>query len=469
MGIDTSGPVWDQGVLELAPLLRDGELSPCELAAAYLQRIESVDRHVGAFLVLDGTVEDQARSAEEEIRAGSYRGVLHGTCFAIKDQIDSREHPSSMRLSRGDRASRDAAVVTGLREAGAIYLGKVVMSGQPGVRQPRNPWDLDRVTGGSSSGSAAAVAAGLCTFSLGEDSAGSIRFPAAHCGVVGAMASYGRVSRRGVASMGWTLDHVGPITRSVDDALTVLEVIAEADHLSAGSRGREFPTPRSSTPSDIAGLRIGVPYRAVESPAMGVSSEVRAAFDGAVSLLVSLGAQIVDVDPILAEEATFIAFVIYAGEYWAEYGAAWRSLAQPIGAAQRERLALGAVTSAGDYLQAQRLRRVLSDSYRSILATVDVVATPTLGRTAPLASDPAALTRWWTTPGFAAPANLVGMPAVSVPAGFDSGGLPVGLQLMAAPFDEETLFRVASAFEASTPWSVRRPSIDVGREPVTSG
>jgi aspartyl-tRNA(Asn)/glutamyl-tRNA(Gln) amidotransferase subunit A len=301
------------------------------------------------------------------------------------------------------------------------------------------------------------MAAGFCTATLGEDSAGSIRNPASLAGLVGVIGTYGRVSRYGLASMGWTVDHCGPLTWTAKDAAYVLEAISGFDPRDPKSSREPVPQFSAGIDGGVAGLKIGVPRVAIESSTMNVQPEVLAAFNESVDMLRGLGAEITEVELPLVEESTFLSFVIYTGEYFAEY----MSQLEWFSAGHREsrlpRMGLGALTSAGDYLHAQKLRAHMRAEFKKIFGEVDLLATPLQGSTAALKSEMAEGGReWWKRPGFAAMFNVTGLPALTVPGGFDSKGLPIGLQLGGRPFDEATMFRAAHAYEQSTLWHTMR-------------
>jgi aspartyl-tRNA(Asn)/glutamyl-tRNA(Gln) amidotransferase subunit A len=448
-------------ITEAADLIRRGELSPVELTSSYLDRIHRLDSRVGAFVELTSEAAlTQARLAEAEIRSGNYRGPLHGTVFAVKDQLDAADAPSFMRGSKAGDHATDAVVIARLKAAGAIYIGKLVMSGQPGQPQPKNPWSLERVTGGSSSGPAAAVAARFCTASLGEDSAGSIRNPASLCGLVGVIGTYGRVTRSGLASMGWTIDHCGPLAWTVRDAAHILETIAGHNPQDRATTRAAVPMFTAGLGRDINGLRVGVPFKAVESPAMDVRPDILAAFTTSLGTLESQGAEIVEVTVPFLEEATHISYVLYIGEYAAEYRDQMEWTSTHARDARLIRLALGALTTASDYLQAQRVRTRMRRECQKVFGQVDVLVTPTMTATAEKASSTTKpLDLWWTKPGFTPLANVLGVPAMTVPCGFDPNGLPIGLQVIGQPFDEATVLSVAYAYEQATPWHIRRPGI----------
>ena len=448
-------------IAELAELIKSRKLSPVELTQAYLDRVEAVDGKVGAFIdLMADKALAQAEAAEKEIAAGDYKGPLHGMAFAVKDQMDSEGSPSFMRGKTAPAHSEDATAISRLKAAGAVYMGKLVMSGQPGVPQPRNPWDLEHVTGGSSSGSGAALAAGMCSATLGEDSAGSIRNPASLNGLVGVIGSYGRVSRHGLASMGWTIDHCGPLAWTVKDAAYVLEAIAGYDPKDPKTSDAPVPEYSARLEGGIKDVTIGVPRKIIESPALGVQPDVLAAFNESVKTLKSLGAKIVEVDVPLYEESTFLSFVLYTGEYFAEYMSQIDWFAENAREARFGRMGLGALTTAGDYLHAQKLRSYTRSEFKKLFSQIDLLATPAMAATAAKATDMALESRdWWKKPGFAAIFNVTGLPAMSLPGGFDSAGLPIGLQLGAGPFEEAAMLKAAYAYEQATPWHTRRAAL----------
>jgi aspartyl-tRNA(Asn)/glutamyl-tRNA(Gln) amidotransferase subunit A len=460
---------------EAGTLIAGREISPVDLTRAYLDRIDALNDTVHAFIHVMPDALDQARARESEISRGLYRGPLHGVAFAVKDQFDASGAPCLHRGTASDHYNVDATPVARLKQAGAVFLGKLAMTSlhthdrsiligtqAPQFPAPRNPWALDRVTGGSSSGPAAAVAAGLCTFSLGEDTAGSIRGPAANCGLVGLMATYGRVSRHGLAPMSWTQDHCGPLTLTVRDAAHVLRAIAGKDAHDATTSARPVPDFEADLRGPIAGAVIGVPRMFIHSDKVGVRPDVLDAFYGALGVIESLGARTVDIDIALLEFTTLLSFVIYASEF---YGSTMDEFATLRATSPLYRIArayLGAATSAADYIRAQRLRMDLVRDFARIFRDVDFIATPaqvaTAPHEAPLDDGVDRLTRQMS-PKFYAMWNIAGHPALTVPCGFDADGLPIGLQLGGRRFEESALLRLAYAYEQSTNWHRRRPLI----------
>jgi aspartyl-tRNA(Asn)/glutamyl-tRNA(Gln) amidotransferase subunit A len=458
---------------EVAEAVKSRVVSPVELTRACLDRIERVDRAIHAFASVDaGRALDEARATECEIQGGRHRGLLHGIPIALKDNYDTRGIPTrnGSQVFAGRMPSQDATTWERLRNAGAILLGKTTMSEAAwGVDFPpvRNPWDVRRNPGVSSGGSAAAVAAGLCFMAMGSDTGGSIRIPAGLCGVVGLKATYGRVSRAGVLPHTWSLDHAGPLTRSVEDAALALGVIAGPDPRDPASADVPIGDYLSGLKEGVRGVRIGVPREHFwERIQEGIQPVVRQALDD----LETAGAQVEEVSiPHMATALGAILVTEMASvTAWHE-----KYLKQPDRRAKytpevRALMDAGKFIFATDFLKAQRLRRVLIEEVRAALDRVDVLATPTLPLCAWEVSESHVeiagqaehvLHACWR---FTYPWNLTGLPALSLPCGFVDG-LPVGLQLVGRPFDEATILRVGHAYEVATRWQERRPPEPVER------
>ena len=461
------------GLAEAAGLVARGEVSPVELVEAAIARAEAVEPQVNAYITR--TFESalaEARTATGEIAAGRGRGPLHGIPVALKDNYET----AGVRTTAGSRIRQDhvpqadAHAVGLLRAAGAIVVGKLTMhelamgatNVNPGFGTPRNPWDLDRITGGSSGGSAAAVAAGLCPASLGTDSRGSIRLPAALCGVTGLKATYGRVSIRGIVPYCWSLDHAGPIARSVEDCALVLQAIAGYDPLDPTSVDVPVPDYTSSLTGVAAAaaagvapaLRVGLPRASFfESPE--VDPEVAAAVLAAVDVLADHGATVVDVelpDPTLhLDRGAFVAET-----------AAWladdlRDHPDRFAPAVLDRLLRAQAVTAVDYARARYRQVELGRVLEQVFDQVDVVVTPTSPVVAPRldeadAMPPALLGRH--TGVF----STAGVPTITVPCGLSSGGLPVGMSLTARAWHEPTVLRAGHAYQSVTDWHRRTPT-----------
>ena len=447
------------------------DLSPVELTEACLARIERYDRQINAFITV---TRDQAlataREAEAEIRSGRRRGPLHGVPIALKDNIDTAGvlTTAASGVFKDRIPAGDAEVVVRLKRAGAVILGKLnlhefALGGTSAVTYygpVRNPWAMDRVAGGSSGGSAAAVAAGMCCGALGTDTGGSIRIPASLCGIVGLKPTYGRVSNRGVIPMAWTLDHVGPMCRTVEDATLMLAAIAGYDPLDPASVDVPVPDLTSAAGSRVAGLRVGVARRPFFD---NLDPEVAKAVEAAIGVLRGMTAEVVDVEvPPAGNIAEVWNAEIYAyHEPWITktpelYQPATRSVIQ--GAART-----GAVT----YANARRHVEAVRREVRRVFTTVDVLITPTQRGVAQLiapAPPPPGGRGAAPAPGGGGLINtaafdIYGLPTISVPCGFSASGLPIGLQISGNHFAESTVLALAHAYERATAWHTRRPPL----------
>ena len=454
--VTTPAKLSQMTIFEASELIKTKEISPIELLQAYLDRIDQVEDKVMAFAKLEKSAAmAAAKKAESDIMAGDYKGPLHGITFTAKDQLDSEGAPSFMRGPSSSSYDFDATPIASMKVAGAVYMGKVKMTGMDPTAfpQPRNPWNLDYGCGGSSSGSGASVSAGFCSASLGEDSAGSVRSPSSSCGVVGAIGTYGRVSRRGLAAMAWTLDRCGPLTNSVKDTALVLEAISGYDPTDPSSSKAPAPDFMTTLEDGVKDLVIGVPTKYIAD--REVDAEVMAAFDESMKTLESLGAKVEEFDIPNMDMSNPAIMVYYANEMFAankDHFYNWLE-EQPRGV--RQILAMAAFTSGPDYLQAQRFRTYLRNEYRKVMEKVDVIATPCQAQTAAKYGVPGGPMRFMK-PGFTAMFSVAGMPAMSMPNGFDSKGLPIGLQFAASPFDEATMLKTAYAYEQETSWHTRR-------------
>jgi aspartyl-tRNA(Asn)/glutamyl-tRNA(Gln) amidotransferase subunit A len=447
-----------------AALLRAGKVSPVELVSACLARIESQNPVLNAFVTVTGeSALRAARAAETEMRRGKWRGPLHGIPVAIKDMIDTRgvrtTGASAVYLDRIPGA--DAAVVSRLKRAGAILLGKLNMqefaiggSSVPSHFGPvRNPWDAGRIAGGSSGGSAAAVAAGLCFAALGTDTGGSVRQPAALCGVVGLKPSYGRVSNLGVLPLAPSLDHVGPLTRNVEDCAAVLEAIAGYERSDISSERR--PLKLRPWPSSAAHVRIGVPrdfFREGLHPAVG------RALEAALETLSDLGARIEEVPFEVSTDRTVFQAEAYASHAELIVGSAERYLPETLAKLRR-----GASVDAPAYMRARLALAQLRRGIGTMFTRIDVLATPTVPVPAPRLLDyPQTFDEViaWEAASMlrnTRPFNGLGIPAVTVPCGRTDEDLPIGLQLAAGPWQERQALALAHAYESATAWHTRHP------------
>ncbi len=456
----------DLTIAEAAARLRDGEVSSVDLTRAMLERIERFDPRLNSYLtVMADAALAEAVCLDAEARAGRLRGPLHGIPLALKDLFDT----AGVRTTAGaklfaDRVpERDATVVGRLRQAGMVLLGKLnmhelafgVTTNNPHFGACRNPWDPDRIPGGSSGGSGAAVAARLCYGALGSDTGGSIRIPASLCGITGLKPTYGRVSRAGVIPLSWTLDHAGPMTRSVRDAALMLGVIAGHDPADPASEDRPVPDYTAGLEDGVRGMRIGLPRRYFFE---GAEPAVLAAVEAAIDVLRREGAEVHEVAIADMELIGSVFQVIILAEAAAYHAGRLRERPQDFGADVRERLEPGLLYPATQYIDAQRARRRIVEGFLAALTDVDVLVTPTLPVTAapipgPKVETPNPLTR------FTFPINVSGLPALSLPCGFDTNGLPIGLQIIGRPFDEATVLRAGRAYERVTDWHTRRPPV----------
>ena len=454
---------------ELSRLIASQEVSPVEATEAYLERIDSLDFKFNAYLTVTRDMAmDAARQAEREIAAGNHRGPMHGVPVAVKDQF----HSAGVRTTGGSRIladfvpDEDATVIANLKQAGAVLLGKTnltefaITGFSHRFSTPRNPWDLNAYAGGSSSGSGAATGAYLCATSLGEDTGGSIRFPATWCGLVGLRPTWGLVSRYGVMRGVWSMDTVGPISRTVEDAAITLNAIAGHDPRDGHTSAAPVPDYRAALNNGIEGLRIGVVTEQMESEL--VEPDVRWVVGQAVTVLGELGATVEEVSLPLSALAGAVSGTLLAVEP-ANNHAKWvRENLSDYGHDDRILLLTGSVMPANYYYKAQKLRELIRRQTLDALGGYDALVFPTSGRTAqPVEDDPPVTSKDTTSRLpflFTRLFNLASCPAISVPCGFDDNGMPVGLQVGGKPFSEETLFRIGHAYEQATEWHTRRPA-----------
>jgi aspartyl-tRNA(Asn)/glutamyl-tRNA(Gln) amidotransferase subunit A len=478
---------------ELADKIKVREVSARAVTDAFLARIEAQDGAVRAFVTVTA---EQARAAadavDKALAAGETVGPLAGVPVALKDNLCTAgvETTCSSKILRGFVPPYDATVTAKLSAAGAILVGKTNLdefamgssTENSGLFTTHNPWDLRRVPGGSSGGSAAAVAAGLAPLALGSDTGGSIRQPAAFCGIVGLKPTYGRVSRYGLVAFASSLDQIGPLTRSVEDAALLLSVLAGHDANDSTSVPRPVPDYRAALTGDINGLRLGVP---AEYFAEGIAPEVAEAVRRAVDVLRDLGATVEEVSLPHTEYALPAYYIVAPAEASSNlarydgvrYGHRTeratghidlfeKTREEGFGAEVKQRIMIGTYAlSAGYYdafyLKAQKVRTLVKGDFDQCWERgFDALVTPTAPTPAfPIgekADDPLAMK---LSDVCTIPANMAGIPALSQPCGFSADGLPIGLQLMGRPFSEETLLRIAHAYEQATDWYARRPQL----------
>ena len=453
---------------ELSQLIKKKEVPPVEATEAYLDRIDVQDFKFNSYLtVCRKQALQAAREAEQAIGKGDYLGPMHGIPVAIKDQIWTK----GIRSTGGSRIladfipDEDATAVANLKRAGAILLGQTNMcefavSGRSyRYSTPRNPWDLDMWTGGSSGGSGAVTAAFLCASSLGEDTGGSIRGPAAWCGIVGLRPSWGRVSRHGLMRGVWSIDTIGPISRTVEDAAITLRAIAGHDPRDPYTWNTPVPDYRSFLDGNIGDIRVGVLTHQLESDV--VEPDVKHVFLKATSVLADLGASVEEISLPMAKHAGTISIVLLALEPGSNHHRWIRDRLQDYGHDNRIGLLTGGIIPAQAYYKAQKLRSLLWQQVHQALEEYDVLITPTMGTTAQRLVDETVITSkemagrqsYLMRRLF----SLAGAPAISIPCGLSAQGLPIGLQIGGRPFAEETVLKVAHAYEQSTPWHTMRP------------
>ena len=476
---------------QLLEQLRTGELSSREATQACLDRVEKVDGRLNAFISVDAAdALAQADAADQSRAAGDALPML-GVPVAVKDVLAVKDQPlnCASKILGEFNSPYDATVIQKLRAAGAVVFGRLNMdefamgsSNENSAFGPaRNPWNTDCIPGGSSGGSAVAVAADECIASLGSDTGGSIRQPAALCGCVGLKPTYGRVSRYGLVAFASSLDQVGPFTKDVRDAATLLQVIAGSDDRDSTNVPEPVPDYSTALSGDVKGLRIGLPR---EYQVEGMDSEVKAATDAAVKQLESLGAEVKEISLPHTEYAIATYYIIATAEASANlarfegvrYGARLdgadpeemnrKTRGAGFGEEVKRRIILGTyVLSSGYYdayyLRAQKVRTLIRQDFLKAFEEVDLIASPTTPTPAfkigEKAGDPLQM---YLSDIYTISCNLAGLCGISVPCGFSKAGLPIGLQLLGKPFGEPDLLRAAHAYEQATDWHTHRPNLD---------
>jgi len=462
-------------IAEAAELIRARKLSPVEYTELLLQRIAALEPQLNAFIAVTGDIaREQARKAEQELMTGHHRGPLHGIPFALKDIYATQGIPTTggSKVGIGNVPSEDATTVRLLREAGAVLLGKLQLHefahGGPSFDLPwppaRNPWDLERFTGGSSSGSGAALAAGLVPGSLGSDTGSSIRNPASLCGVVGLKPTTGLVSRAGVVPNSFTLDHCGPMARTVEDCAILLQAIAGHDPADPGSARARISDYRAALTGDVRGMRIGV-LRHYWEEDVAVHPDHARAMESAIDVFRHLGAQVEDCRGRPVQDYFETKILIGESEIYSVHYDNLRSRAGDFGRDFLGRILPACLFHATDYVQAAREQRRMIAEMTPLYANFDVLLTIGLGP-APRLDENRTSNYWTTKSEVFRPTNLTGGPSLVLPVGF-SGGLPMGMQVSGRPFDEATVLRAGHAFERATEWHRRRPDLITGvRQPV---
>ena len=460
-------------ISETARLIESGSLSPVELTQAHLDRIGATEPALNSFItLLAERALGQASTAEEEITGGTYRGPLHGIPIGLKDLYYTRDIRTTVgsKILRDFVPEYDAAVVEKFDEAGAVLLGKLQMhefalgatSVNPHDGPAHNPWDVSKITGGSSGGSGSAVSSGQCMAALGSDTGGSIRIPAGLCGIVGMKPTFGRISRHGVHPLSWSLDTVGPMTRSAHDAAIVMNALAGHDPRDPSSAQMETVDFADGIGEGISGLKIGIPEDFFYDV---IDSEVSAAICQAAGVLAELGAVVESCSIPALNHCLGISSAILVTEAAETLFPHIRDCPDDIGADVRARLYLGAMTPAVDYIKAQRARAAYNEQLAEAMETYDLLMAPTAaigapgidqefaevgGRQENALSLMSRLTRAF---------NLTGQPTVSVPCGFTSDGMPIGMQLAGRMWEDSVVLRATHTYEFATEWHTRRPPI----------
>ncbi|MGQ0736775.1 MAG: amidase [Acidobacteriota bacterium] len=459
-----------------AALIRTTQISSLELTDAYLARIATLNPRINAFITVTADrARQDARAADAALARGRVPGPLYGVPHAPKDILAT----TGILTTNGSKVTAswvpdfESTITRRLADAGLVLVGKLNLlefamgSGVvSGFGPARNPWDTARTPSGSSSGSGAALAAHMVPLSIGTDTGGSIRGPAAFCGIVGLKQTYGRVSRYGVTTLAWTLDHAGPMTRTVADAALMLQIIAGADAMDRACAPDQVPDYSAALGGDLKGVRVGVPRRHFTE---GAQAEVEAAYRAALDTLRGLGGALVEVDVPHAQYAGSAGWIVAMAEAAQFHEKRLRESPEKFDPIVRERLDAARFYPATDYIKALRVRTLLMDEMAAVLERCDVMAVP--GNTSlPGPLEPPAVAGTDVKPGSKPTAfragntflgNMTGLPALTLPCGFSSGAspLPIGLQLYARAFDEMTLFRVGHAYEQATDWHRRRPTL----------
>ncbi len=464
-----------KSITELSRLIGAGEISPVELARQTLERIERLDPQLNSYITVTAELAmRQAQTAEREIHAGNRRGPLHGIPYALKDLFFTQ----GIKTTAGSKVladfvpSYDSTVVQKLAEAGAVLLGKVglhenaygITSNNPHFGAVHNPWHTNHIPGGSSGGSAAALAAGLCSFSLGTDTGGSIRIPASFCGVSGLKPTFGRISRHGVFPLSHTLDHVGPFALTAEDLWLCLAAMTGRDAADESTVERPLPPPDFVSEPSLHGRRIGVPANFYFE---NLAPEVEAATRAALAEMEMLGAELIEVAVPDIEEFNAIARLVQIAEASSIHVNSLDSRREDYGDDQQTLLDQGRFVTAVDYLNAQRRRRQLNREFYQLFDQLDAIAAPAvavlpakIGQTSLTVNGVEEDVRMMTTRNARA-LNMTGLPLLSLPCGFSESGLPIGIQLVGALFDEKTLLEIGHAYQLATDWHWRRPAIAI--------
>jgi aspartyl-tRNA(Asn)/glutamyl-tRNA(Gln) amidotransferase subunit A len=457
----------DLTLSEAAGEIAARRISPVDLTRACLERIERYDPSLNCFITLSAeSALKQANQAENEIHRGVWRGALHGIPLALKDLYET----AGVRTTAGSSffsehvPEVDAFTVQKLKSAGAVLLGKLnmheialgVTNDNPHFGACINPWDASRITGGSSGGSAAALAAGLCLGSLGSDTGGSIRIPASLCGVVGLKPTFGRVSLRGVMPLSWNLDHAGPMARRVRDAAILLQAVAGFDPEDPGSQDKPVDDYQAALQDGVRGWRVALATGAYFTK---TEPEVLQAVRAAARLFEELGAAVEEVEmPELLEAAQANGLMV-TSDAAAFHRERLKSRPQDFGPDVLQRLQNGAAFSSSEYVLARHTQSLLRRRFEAFFADFDVLLMPSTPIPAPERQGADAVQRAQQLTRFTSPFNLTGLPALSLPCGSSAEGLPIGLQIVAGPWKEAALLRAGYAYEQATEWHKKKPNL----------
>ncbi len=453
-------------IADAARLIEKRELSPIELVESRLQRIEKFDKQLNSFIcVLADEVRVAAHAAEAEIAAGHYKGSLHGIPIGLKDVYDVAGIPTTghSKIMQNPIPTTDAYSVKRLKQAGAIMVGKLATHefafGGPSFDLPwppaRNPWDTTRFTGGSSSGSGAAVAAGLVLGSAAGDTGGSIRGPSAYCGLAGIKPTYGLISRMGILPLAYSLDHAGPMAWTAEDCAILLQAMAGYDPIDPASANYLIPDYREALTGDVKGVRVGL-LRHFYTTDNEANSATRNAIDAAAKKLEEMGCEVQEIRLSPLSEWAACGGIIMLAEAYAIHENNLRIRFTDFGEVFRARMALAGLITCADYIQAVRRRRELIDEFDRAMTNLDVILTATTSREAPKI-DAVGKFSIFERPLLTIPFNVTGSPAMSVCCGYTDDGLPLAMQIIGKRFDDAAVLRFADAYERVTPWRKRRP------------
>jgi aspartyl-tRNA(Asn)/glutamyl-tRNA(Gln) amidotransferase subunit A len=455
-------------IAEAARLIEKRELSPVELTESRLARIERLDGRLNSFIrVLADDARASAKAAETEIAAGRYKGPLHGIPIGLKDIYETEGIPTTghSKVMQDHVPAADALSVKKLKDSGCVVMGKLATHefafGGPSFDLPwppaRNPWNTDHAPSGSSSGTGAAVAAGLVLGGTGSDTGGSIRGPAALCGISGIKPTYGLISRAGILPLAFSLDHAGPMAWTAEDCAILLQAMAGHDPADPGSANRPIPDYRKALTGDVKGMRIGL-IRHFYTRDNEANTATRQAIETAAKKLEEMGASLREITVAPLEEWTACGMIIMLAEAYAIHEDNLRRRFTDFGEIFRGRMAVAGMITGADYIQALRRRRELVDEFDRAMAGLDILMTAASPSEAPRI-DAVGKFAIFERPLLTMPFNVTGSPAMSVCCGYTESGLPLAFQITGKRFDDATVLRLADAYERATPWRDRRPKL----------